>query len=52
MINQEQLVNGIIRYMDAEVMSVLPISGKWIAGTAVALASTKAGTVLNGLMNN
>lgn len=39
---KEQVMNGITSYIDSEVVSKLPTAGKWIVGTASALALKKA----------
>lgn len=48
----EQVINGIINYADAEVMGKLPTSGKWVMGTAIGLATNKAGNVIDTLRDN
>lgn len=50
--SSDQVVNGIIRYADAEVMSKLPTSGKWVMGTALVLASNKIPLVIETLKEN
>lgn len=42
---KEQFINGMVAYIDNEVIAKLPTSGKIIAGAAVALAMK--GTLLN-----
>lgn len=34
---KEQVTNGLINYIDNEVVNQLPTAGKWIVGTAAAL---------------
>lgn len=51
MYNADQVLNGLISYADSEIMGKLPTSGKWIMGTAIGLASNKAQTVINALIN-
>lgn len=48
----EQVINGLINYADNEVMGKLPTSGKWVAGTAIGIASQKASNVIDALRNN
>lgn len=48
----EQVVNGIIKYADAEVINKLPTSGKWIVGTGIGLASNKVANVIEVLKEN
>lgn len=51
-LNTEQVMQGLINYADNEVMGKLPTSGKWVAGTAIYLASNKAQQVINMLSEN
>lgn len=48
----DQVVNGIIKYADAEIMPKLQTSGKWIAGTVMALAYNKVDSVVDSLSHN
>lgn len=48
----EQVINGLISYADNEVMSKLPTSGKWVMGTAIGLATTKANNLVETLKTN
>lgn len=48
----EQVVRGLISYADNEVMAKLPVSGKWIMGTAVGLAANKTSNIIDTLKNN
>lgn len=50
--NTEQVIRGLIQYADNEVMSKLPMSGKWIAGTAISLATNKTANIINALRDN
>jgi len=50
--SSEQVMQGLINYIDSEVMAKLPTSSKWIVGTAVGLASTRANEVVDMLHNN
>ena len=52
MYNANQVINGLIKYADSEVMTKLPVSGKWIMGTAINLASDKINNVVETLANN
>ena len=36
-VTKEQVASGLIRYVDSYVIPVLPTSGKWVVGTALAL---------------
>lgn len=48
----EQVMNGLVNYADNEVMSKLPTSGKWIAGTMMGIATTKTGHLIDSLRDN
>lgn len=50
--NAEQVINGLIRYADSEIMGKLPTSGKWLMGTAITLATNKASNMIDVLMKN
>lgn len=48
----KEVINGLANYMDAEVMNKLPSSGKWIMGTVITLASSKAENAIDILSDN
>lgn len=48
----DQVVNGFINYVDNEVMHQLPITSKWLMGTALAMASKKVNNVIDTLKDN
>lgn len=50
--NSEQIMQGIINYADSEIMTKLPTAGKWVIGTAIGLATTKANEVVASIQNN
>lgn len=52
MVSSEQIIKGLARYADAEVLPHLSTSGKWIAGTAVAMALKNASGAINALQTN
>lgn len=52
MVTKEQFKNGLLRYIDGEVMPALPTTGKWVAGAAVTLASSKFDKILNDFASN
>lgn len=41
MVNKEQIFNGLIKYIDNEVIPHLPTHGKWMIGTFAFLLSSK-----------
>lgn len=50
--NSDQVINGLIKYADAEIMGKLPTTGKWIAGTAIGIASNRANQIVDVLKEN
>lgn len=52
MVTRERLRDGMINYIDNEVMTSLPTAGKWIVGTAVTIIQSKYDEVIDGLMKN
>lgn len=47
MYTKEQVINGITGYVDGEVIPKLPTAGKWIMGTAVAMALKSGSDIIN-----
>ena len=41
MVTKEQIINGLIQYIDNVVIPALPTQGKWILGTYITLSMTK-----------
>lgn len=52
MVSREQFINGILRYIDDQVMPHLPTTGKWGLGTLVVLASERSNVMFEQLMSN
>lgn len=52
MISREQLLNGIISYIDNEIIPQLPTIGKWGIGTLVTLSATRYNEIYNALIVN
>lgn len=52
MITKEQFINGLVAYVDQEVLPHMSTAEKWIAGTAITLAVHKSEEILNALMTN
>lgn len=48
----DQVMQGILNYVDSDVMTKLPTSSKWILGTMVSLASGKASNIIESLKEN
>ena len=48
----EQIVNGLMRYTDREIIPKMGTAGKWIIGTAAGMIGKRAGTIANGLQTN
>ena len=51
-VEAQKLVNGIVNYADNEVINNLPTVGKWLLGTGIGIASTKANEIVDTLNNN
>lgn len=52
MVNKEELVNGILRYIDDEVIPHLPTGGKWVLGSLVFLITERSNVLLEQLLSN
>lgn len=52
MVTKEQIKNGLLRYLDAEVLPALPTSGKWVAGAAIILATSNFDRIYADLMTS
>lgn len=52
MISKEQLRNGIVAYIDGEVIPHLPALGKWGLGSMVVLATRKFDNIYDELSSN
>lgn len=48
----EQVMNGLIQYMENEIVSKMPTVGKIIVGTGIGLALKNQSDFLNNLRNN
>ena len=48
----EEIINGIMKYADREVIPKLGTGGKWIVGSIVAMAGTKINDIAKGLSTN
>lgn len=48
----EQIVNGLMRYTDREIIPKMGTAGKWIIGTAAGMIGQRAGSIANGLQSN
>lgn len=48
----EQIVNGIMRYADREIIPKMGTAGKWIIGTATGMIGKRAGMIANSLQAN
>lgn len=47
-----QVITGLINYADHEVMNKLPVTGKWVVGTAITLGSNKVNNIIEVLKEN
>lgn len=52
MSSTDQIMRGIVNYIDSEVMSKLPASNRWLVGTMVVLANNKTANVVESLKEN
>ena len=52
MCNNEQIINGFVRYIDNEVIPKLDTKGKWIIGAMSGMIGNKALLYLNQLSSN
>lgn len=52
MVTKEQLMNGLLMYVDHEVIPRLTTAGKWGIGTAIILMSQQANQVIDTLASN
>ena len=52
MVNKEQFMNGILTYIDKEVIPVLPTAGKWGIGTVVLLVTDKYSRLFDEITSN
>lgn len=50
--NAEQIMQGIMNYIDSEVIVKLPTAGKWVVGTAIGIATTKAVNIVESIQSN
>lgn len=48
----DKVVNGLIQYVDEQVLNNLPTAGKWLVGTGVGIATTKVNDVVSMLNDN
>lgn len=48
----EEIVNGLMRYADKEVIPKLGTGGKWVVGTVVGMAGSKINEVAKELSTN
>lgn len=52
MVSKTQFINGVIDYIDNEMMPHLPTSGKWSMGAMVILAKNRSENMLDSLVAN
>ena len=48
----DQVLNGIVQYIDNEILSKMPTAGKVVAGAVVSMALKNSSTVIEQLKNN
>lgn len=52
MVTREQFINGVLAYVDNEVINNLPTAGKWGIGAIVVLATSKINSIFEQLVSN
>lgn len=52
MYTSEQVLNGLIKYIDNEVLAKLELKGKILLGTGITIAMRNANTFLQNIPNN
>lgn len=52
MVSKKQFVDGILRYMDSDIIPVLSTGGKWGLGTIIVLATERSNQLLDEVTNN
>ena len=52
MVNKEQVYNGIIRYVDNEILPNLPTYGKWLFGGYIVLIADKFDRIYTQLIQS
>lgn len=52
MVDKEQFIQGILTFIDEEIIPQLPASGKWGLGTFLVLATSKYEQIFDSLVNN
>lgn len=51
-VSSEQLIKGLVDYVDAEIIRSLPTTAKWLVGTYVGLVTAKSDEFIRNLSNN
>ena len=51
-VSGDQLIRGVINYADNEVINNLPVSGKWVMGTGIGIATAKAQSIVAALQQH
>lgn len=52
MVSKETFKNGLLSYLDSEIIPHLPTVGKWGIGAFIVLASSKYDQLIDGLQQN
>lgn len=52
LVTKEQLMTGLISYIDKDVMPLLPTQSQWILGAAVILLPNKANEIISTVSQN
>lgn len=52
MVSKERFINGLLTYIDEEVIPSLPQSGRWGLGTLIVLMASRANGLYDSLVTN
>lgn len=51
MVNATQIINGVVKYIDAEILAKIDGWQKWVLGVGAGLAVGRAGEIFNAIAN-
>ena len=52
MVNATQIINGVVKYIDAEILSKINGWQKWVLGAGAGIAVGRAGQIFNTIANH
>lgn len=50
--NADKVMNGLVMFVDAEIINKLPTAGKWLLGSGIAIATSKANEIAKFISEN